>query len=250
VTAQRTTEAERPSNSGVVPDLNREWAGLVDEHRDLGGRWSGYDPLRAQSDLSAVLVAARDHPDSVLGALLDAASEGDQLASRVVLQAMLGRVVCMSARDVQRQVDDYVAALWCQIQTYPLARRPHRIPANLALDTLKALHREHRWLVRGEVVLWRPEAFTDEEFDAVLSQRTAGWSDDAGTQARAVLAAGRSLSLINDRSHAVLHTIYIDGLTGEAAAARHGMNVGTIRVQCWRAVQRLANHASALRDAA
>jgi hypothetical protein len=250
VTAERAALDDRRHDSGIIAELNREWAGLVVEHRDLGARWSGYDTLRGFASLSGVLAAARDHPDSVLGALLDAASGGDRLASRLVLQAMLGRVVCMSLRDVHRQVDDYVAALWCQIQTYPLARRPHRIPANLGLDTLKALHREHRWLVRGEVILWRPDAFTDENLDALLSQRTAGGSDDAAIQARAVLAAGRSLRLIDDRSHAVLHTIYIEGLTGEAAAARHDTNVGTIRVQCWRAVQRLANHAAELRDAA
>jgi DNA-directed RNA polymerase specialized sigma24 family protein len=250
VTGERAAEAERWSASGVILDLNREWAGLADDHLDLGARWSGYDVLRAQSALNAVLTAAREHPDAVLGALLDAASNGDQLASRVVLQAMLGRVVRMSGRDAQRQVDDYVAALWCQIRTYPLARRPQRIPANLALDTLKAVHREYRWLVQGEVVLWKPDDFTDEEFDAVMSQRVSDRADDAAIQARAVLAAGRSLRLITDRSHAVLHTVYIDGLNGAAAAARHDTNVGAIRVQCSRAVRRLADHADVLRDAA
>jgi hypothetical protein len=250
VTGQRATKADRRCDSGVIPNLNREWAGLVDEHRDLGARWCGYDALRARSALIAVLTAAREHPDAVLGALLDAASGGDQLASRVVLQAMLGRIVCMSARDAKRQVDDYVAELWCQIQTYPLARRPQRIPANLALDTLKALHREHRWLGRGEVSVWRPDDFTDEDFDAVESQRMRGGPDDAAIEARAVLAAGRSLSLITDRTHAVLHTVYIDGLSGDAAAARHNTRVGSIRVQCSRAVRRLADHAAVLRDAA
>ena len=250
MTGERATEVERRCDSGVISDLNREWAGLVDDYRDLGARWSGYDALRAQSALNAVLTAARERPDAVLGALLDAAANGDRLAPRVVFQAMLGRIVSMSGRDSQRQVDDYVAALWCQIQTYPLARRPQRIPANLALDTLKALHREHRWMVRGEVILWRPDDFSFEEFDAVVSQRMSERADDAAIQARAVLAAGRSLRLITDRSHAVLHTVYIDGLSGVAAAARHQTRIGTIRVQCSRAVRRLADHADVLRDAA
>jgi hypothetical protein len=241
---------DRRFNYAVTRDLNREWAGLLDDHRDLGDRWSDYDALGRCSALSAVLTAARERADPVLGALIDAGSRGDQLAPRVVLQAMLGRVICMSARDAKRQVDDYVAALWCQIQTYPLARRPQRIPANLALDTLKALHREHRWLTKGEVTLWQPNTFTDEDFDAVLSQRMPGGRDDAAIEARAVLAAGRSLSLITDRTHSVLHTVYIDGLSGAAAAARHDTNAGTIRVQCSRAVRRLADHAAVLRDAA
>jgi hypothetical protein len=248
---ERAATGPRACASGVIPDLNREWSVLVEEHRVLGGRWSAYDALRAHTALTGVLSAAREHPDAVLGALLHAASGGDELASRVVLQAMLGRIVCMSGRDPHRNVDDYVAALWCQIKTYPLARRPRRIPANLALDTLKALHREHRWLTKGEVVLCQPDAFTGEELDAVLAQRVSGrWGDDVAQEARDVLAAGRSLSLITDHTHAVLHAVYIEGLTSAAAAARHGTNVGWIRVRCSRAVKRLAEHASVLRDAA
>lgn len=250
MTVQRATMDERRSGSIVIQGLNHEWAGLVEEHRNLEARWSAYDALRADSALSAVLAATRERPDPVLGALLAAGSVGDRLASRVVLQAMLGRIICMSARDARRPVDDYVAALWCQIQTYPLARRPQRIPANLALDTLKALHREHRWLTKGEVTLWPPDAFTDDEFDSLLSQRLSRGIDDAEIEARDVLAAGRSLSLINDRIHAVLHTVYIDGLRGADAAARHNTNVGSIRVQCSRAVRRLADNAAVLRDAA
>jgi DNA-directed RNA polymerase specialized sigma24 family protein len=250
VTRERATIGDRRCASGVISELNREWARLVDEHGDLGDRWSGYDALRSCRALNAVLTAVREHPDRVLGDLLDAASGGDLMASRVVLQAMLGRIVCMSARDAQRQVDDYVAALWCQIQTYPLARRPQRIPANLALDTLKALHREHRWLTKGDVTLWQPDAFADDGLDPVLSRSLRREPDDAAIEARTVLAAGRSLSLITDHTHAVLHTVYIDGLSGAAAAARHDTKVGTIRVQCSRAVRRLADHATVLRDAA
>ena len=63
---------------------------------------------------------------------------GDQLAGRVVLQAVIGRMVRMAQRDPRAGIDDYLAQLWCAISSYPLQRRPVRIAANLSMDTLKA----------------------------------------------------------------------------------------------------------------
>ena len=45
---------------------------------------------------------------------------GDQLAGRVVLQALIGRMVRMAQRDPRAGIDDYLARLWCVINSYPL----------------------------------------------------------------------------------------------------------------------------------
>jgi hypothetical protein len=61
-----------------------------------------------------------------------------------VLQAMLGKAVrvagTMPRRDAIRGDREEapawaIAALWQAIATYPVARRPARVAANLALDT-------------------------------------------------------------------------------------------------------------------
>ena len=104
--------------------------------------------------LDDVLSVAGLNADPVLAALLSEASVGDQLAGRVVLQALIGRIVRMAQRDPRANIDDYLAHLWCVIGSYPLKRRPVRIAANLSMDTLKAVSRDRRWLERGDITLW------------------------------------------------------------------------------------------------
>ena len=143
----------------IVEALNRDWDELVHRHRGSLPGWSRrHEALVGYESLDLLLAAAQGHPDAIFGALLTEVSNGDQLAARVVLQAMLGRIVRMARRDPHAGVDDYIAALWCRIETYPLASRPYRIAANLSMDTLKAVHAERRWLREGEVTPWPPEA--------------------------------------------------------------------------------------------
>jgi len=83
--------------------------------------------------------AVRADPDAALLALLVLHRQGDAAAGRVVLQAMLGKLVRMAAPDPHATFGDFLGALWERIATYPIERRPRRVAANLALDTLKAL---------------------------------------------------------------------------------------------------------------
>jgi hypothetical protein len=112
----------------IVETLNRDWDELVDRHRGSVRGWSRrHGALAECRSLADVLLAARDQPDAVLGALLTEVSTGDQLAARVVLQAMLGRIIRMAGADPAAGVDDYVSALWCRIRSYPgRAAQPDR----------------------------------------------------------------------------------------------------------------------------
>jgi DNA-directed RNA polymerase specialized sigma24 family protein len=162
-----------------------------------------------------------------------------------VLQALLGRIIRMAGRDSWAGVGDYVAALWCQIQTYPLASRPVRIAANLSMDTLKAVHAEPRWLRHGEVTPWPPEAFWDERAGggADLAIR---WAERPVLSAELVLRAGRERALIDDSTHALLLSVYVHELSGAEAAERHWISPASVRVRCSRAVRQLAAHSSEL----
>src|SRR3954449_12847007 len=135
------TDADSPTD--IVARLNAEWewlqAAAEAEIEDWVHRALAFADCHGLDD---VLARIRRDPDPTLGLLLARCADGDQLAGRVVLQAMLGKLVRMGYRDAAAEVDDYVAALWLLIPAYPLARRPRRIAANLALDTLKAVRRE------------------------------------------------------------------------------------------------------------
>jgi DNA-directed RNA polymerase specialized sigma24 family protein len=229
----------------IVEALNRDWDELVYRHRGSLPGWSRqYEVLVEYQSLDDLLAAVQGHPDAILGALLTEVSNGDQLAGRVVLQALLGRIVRMAARDPVAGVDDYVAELWSRIRTYPLAARPDRIAANLSMDTLKAVHAERRWLRKGEVTPWPPEAFWDERSDRadVAAARDA----EPQLSAASVLQAGRDRALIDDLTHALLVSVYVHELNGLEAAERHWISPASVRVRCSRAVRRLAAHASEL----
>src|SRR5262249_3045407 len=83
-----------------------------------------------------------DAKDAVLLALLVRAPQ-EQLAGRVVLQAMLPGLKSLSGR-LARSVVSFeelwqilLACLWERIVTYPVDRRPSRVAANMLRDTLK-----------------------------------------------------------------------------------------------------------------
>ncbi|CAA9328067.1 MAG: hypothetical protein AVDCRST_MAG61-2733 [uncultured Friedmanniella sp.] len=231
----------------IVDALNREWASLVDSHAGAVPAWGGKVDL---ADLESVLAAARSGHDAVLRDLLSAVQAGNLLAGRTVLQALLGRLVRMARRDRTASVDEYVSALWCVLARYPLSSRPTRIAANLALDTLKAVHRDRQWMGRRPVAIW----LAGEDLEQVLDQLPGRDSGDPAVlpehSATDLIGAGRRLRLIDEPTSRLLHAVYVDGQSGVEAAARHGTTPGSLRVRCSRAVRRLSDHAGALAEAA
>lgn len=251
----RTSTARPSTSSGIVDALNHEWLGFDRDQAGTVRSWAGRHEVFARCrSVDDVLDVVRRPvtADTALHALLAEAAAGEQLAGRVVLQSMIGRMVQMAHRDVRAGVDDYVAALWCEIRTYPLALRPVRIAANLALDTLKSVHRDHRWLVRGEVTTWPPGELLDELCHLAGERASSGTGGVAGAEAeaQAVIATGRTLELIDEAAGSILTSVYLEGLTGAEAAERHHTSAGSIRVRCSRAVGRLAGAAGVLAEAA
>ncbi len=232
---------------GIVGALNREWRELERGHRGTAIRWASQHPaLAGRESLDDIVQAALRDSDAVLAALLvEVASRRDQLAARVVLQTLIGRMVRMALRDAWAGVDDYISALWCRIQTYPLGRRPTRIAANLSLDTLQLVSGERRRLRLGQVTPWPPETFRQFGDSSRRSADSAPYVDDRDLADR-ILRRGRLLDLIDDPTLALLTGVYLEGLTGEAAARRHHTSAGTIRVRCSRALTHLAAHADQL----
>jgi DNA-directed RNA polymerase specialized sigma24 family protein len=229
----------------LVEALDWEWHELVSSQRAAVTRWGDRHVAFALCrSLDDILSAVKLNSDPILGALLTEVSTGDRLAGRVVLQALIGRMVRMAQRDPRASVDDYLAALWGVINSYPLSRRPVRIAANLSLDTLKAVSSEHRWLRRGDVTLWPSGESLEELLEPVGLDGSAYDSlPPVDVEVARVLEAGGLLSLIDDSEAELLHSIYADGISGDRAARRFRLSEGTVRVRCSKAVRRLAAHA-------
>lgn len=242
----------RERSVGIVEALNLEWQGLDCDFRGDAEIWAArHQVLSGCRTLADVLAAVRRDGDAALHALLAEVANADQLAGRVVLQSLLGRMVRMAARDDRAGVDDYVAMLWCQIGAYPLERRPSSIAANLALDTLKAVRRERRWVIRGEVTTWPP----GDVFDGLCDQATSRMDGPPQSPADLVgaaelLAAAFELELIDQSTRSILTNVYLEGLKGVDVAQRHGTSAGSVRVRCSKAVRRMAAAAPALLEAA
>lgn len=194
--------------AATLAALDADWA-------DVQAR---YPELRPTERLAQV---AGD-PDAALWILLAEHAAGDPVAGQVVLRAMVGKLVRLAVCDPNARLDDYLAAAWERIATYPLVRR-HRVAANLALDTLKAVKREQRW---------GPTCVPADPGPAV--------------GADAVLAAATQLGLLEDGARRALEVVYVEGCSGPDAARRLGTTPGAVRVRCHRAVARLRDNAEKL----
>lgn len=204
--------------SSTLVSLNFEWDELV---RTTGApplSWRGFEALRGADDLDQLLQSIRQRPDATLAALLTLGADGDRLAWRVVLQAMLPKAVRLS-RGAEDRLTEAVSELWVAIAEYPLARRPRSIAANLAW-TLQ------RRLSPPPVVAMMP-ACGDPDADQTL-------------------ARARALGLIDAEHHRTLWLIYVLGLTSAAAAAELGISAELVRYRCSRSVRRLAGQADLL----
>lgn len=263
----------RRSRFALIDALNAEWAEyerdrqLAAGARSVIARWSSRHPaVRGCGTPADVLAAISSDPDPVLAALiaihqrfrLPGAPAGDQLAGRILLQTMLGKIVAMAARDRRHAVEDYVGQLWARLDSYPLARRPRRIAANLALDTLKAVTHDTAGPGRATTI---PVTTAELELAGLGHTAFAPGGLPAGPQtdladpvadltARRVLRTAQDLGLIDEPTRRLLLSVYADGLTSADAAARHGLTPSTVRFRCSKAIRRMAQHAMSIADAA
>lgn len=206
----------------TLADLNAEWAELVATSTATVADWVRRRPqLEPAADLGDLLDVIRARPDEAMGALLALGRDGEPLAWRVVLQAMLGKVVLLCRRH-PRRFDEAVSELWLAIAEYPLQRRPRSIAANLS------------WGLRRSL--------------AEPSQQSAPPPSvpEQDATAEATLHAARRLNLIDAETHRTLWLVYVAGLTSARAAAELGTTPELVRYRCSRSLRRLAGYADLL----
>jgi hypothetical protein len=210
-----------------VRALNREWNDVLAD-RPVPSWWYEQAPAAPES-LGAVLAAIPGDADGVLGRLLRLNAGGARLAGRVVVQAMIGKMVRFAAADPDNTVGDYLAELWLVIQGYPLTRRPQRIAANLALDTRRRVRAE-----RAAGTSVDPGSFDE-------------WPQEpADIDAATVVRTARQLGLLDPGSGACLGAVYALGLRSHEAAAQLAISADLVRWRNARSIRVLARHRTLL----
>ena len=228
----------------LVNRLDTEWAEISTQ--PLPDAWVGACvQLRPHRTLDDVLLAITADPDLVLGFLIGRAQAGDNLAGRVALQSMLGKLVKMSRTGIAQRtrfaVNDLVTHLWLTIGCYPLQQRPRSIAANLALDSLKAAQREWRAGHSAEVPM--PTGDVEDLLGSFeLEDRLT---------VDALIDAAFQLRLITEPTRDILVAVYgAEELTGDVAAKRWNCTPAAIRSRCrWAVREYLAPLARDLQSA-
>lgn len=218
--------------------LNAEWCSLATSRPcgPTGIAWASITPLlqvQQVGELVQMLTDGSRGPqqcDELLWPLLKLAVEGDELAARTVLQAMLGVFSRLGHRARLRGLDDpaetALEALWSAILTYPLHRR-QRVAANLA----------------GEALGMLPMA------DHHLEPRPAPVHEDSPAQeaqapdteeAAALLLWARRHRVLNAAELELLTEVYMHGTPSAAVATAQGLSDVATRKRLSRATSKLA----------
>lgn len=202
--------------------------------------WRAKEPALARFPDAAALLrfmrgpGSRVEKDAVLCSLL-AWAKDESIGARVVLEAIRPGLLNLSARIMRdaREREElrstiYLAA-WEGIRSYPLARRPHRVAANLLLDamhrTLVELGRESAWLAsRSLASLESQDGEEPEQIDAGVDSLL-----EAAVRAGAVSA---------DEAEAILAS-RIDGMDLADLARCAGVSYNAMKVRRQRAERRL-----------
>ncbi|MGH2949463.1 MAG: hypothetical protein ACRDPC_24950 [Solirubrobacteraceae bacterium] len=226
-----------------VAQLERDWRREIasPELAACFARWRAQEPaLRPFTGPAGVLGFLRrsargEAQDAVLRALLSRARD-DVAAGRLVLHALLPGLKRLSARllvDTREQEELWSALLacaWQRIRTYPVARRPRRVAANLLLDTLHDAVAAHRVAVRARA-----------ELDVVPARLPVGGPqierDVEAVMARAVRAGAVTAAEVE----LILRT-RIDGVSLVSLARSEGVTYDALRVRRRRAERRLLLH--------
>lgn len=234
-------QRREPSVISTLPIdiLDRDWQRELSSPRlriQFSG-WRDAEPaLRRFRDPHAVLRflrrgGASPYKDEVLCALLRRARV-ESAAARVVLEAMMpglknlaGRLLA-DASEREELWSALLACAWERICTYPVERRPRKVPANLLLDsmgdTLTVLSRGRRAATRATGLSRHLEAPPAESIgvDAVL---------DASVSAGAITREEAELILATR----------VDGASLGVLAPRLGVSFDTLKHRRWRAERRL-----------
>ena len=227
----------------VLPSLSRQLHRWGSTEIALGGIETLQDVITRLDE------GDRAEDDRLLAALVRLAHSGQVMAGRIVLQAMLPKLVKISrttgstSSETQSREDRchvIVATFWTVMAGYPIHRRTTKVAAGLALDTLHELTRDLRRPTRDIPV--DPLEASDRFAVLTAVDPTAtvgGLSSDADLLE--VIAWGVDVDVISGEDAAVLTRVYVPdpGIRTADVAAAMGLTTEALRQRCSRARRRL-----------
>ena len=231
--------------------LNSDWAALCEANagRPLPPSWAEQLPeralppcTRAANQLDDLRDLVRERDDDIACGLLRLIQTGDHLAGRVIVQALLPRLWSMSRRDPRHDMGDYVDVAWTRLLTYPVDQRTQSVLVNIALDCLKLVTRQDGCRRRETCVTWLTEPATP--VPARVNQPLWGDADTSSVRdyVDALLDLADRDGWASPKATAVLRSVYIDGMSGHEAAARHAISHDMVRYHCSHTIKSLRTH--------
>lgn len=221
----------------VLVALDTEWrrlaTGPLARRRLI--RWSCSQPaLAGLRDFTAVLERRRDpaSANDVLAALAVLAPD-DELAARVLLQAMIPGLVRLAQTagwDDPSAIDELVSLAWERIRTYPTSRHGS-VAANVLWDCRKR-YRRHRLI----------EAPKSIPLDAIDIAELSAEGVEETVVGRAVLAdlcGAHRDGVISDSAFALIVRTRLDGESLGDLAVEESVTVHRLAQRRWRAERRL-----------
>jgi hypothetical protein len=168
-----------------------------------------------------VLQSVRFNPDLVLGELIEACQAGDALAGRVIVQALLPKVILMSTSNPYPPVEHILSALWIRIARYRLDKRPRSIAANLVLDA-------------------RKDAVAECQVRVTVPPHHDG-TDDIQVVAE-IIDTAIHLGLATPQSLSIVKKVYMDGMPSSQVAQFYHMTPDAVRRRCCDTIRRLRDN--------
>jgi DNA-directed RNA polymerase specialized sigma24 family protein len=219
--------------------LEQEWRSLQPRLGALYRAWRAAEPALARFETPLGLLrflrtpGAASAKDDALAALLRHAVS-EPLAGRLLLEALLpglkalARRVLLDPSEREAVWALLLACAWERIVTYPLARRPRKIAANILLDALNA--------TVATLAVERARAAELTEREAVTrSERPGLASGDVETLLAEAVRAG---AIRRDEGSLVLASRF-EGRTLKDLAAGAGTEYNTMKLRRQRAERRL-----------
>ncbi|AMS04116.1 RNA polymerase sigma factor [Acidipropionibacterium acidipropionici] len=214
----------------TAADLNIEWDSL----QDSPVTWTDCPELLHAVTAGDALALIGAFPDPILAFLIDRTQRGDELAGRTICQAFLGKLITMAAkaraRGIPDALDDCLASMWLTITDYPLDRRPTKIAANLVMDVHQ--HTLAHWMTPTD-----PHEVPVPPSVALDTVPPQPPTEDL--TAPDIIALARQHHWISPAQANLLTEVYVDGMSGAQAAARHSCRPATVRSQCRHGVAKL-----------
>ena len=160
----------------------RSWRNQKVIERELK-EWCSQEPDLlgiTPTELTQPLTGSYSHRDSVQLALVRLAQQRVQLAGLVVLAQLTPALISLArlvsrrglCRDLQTEYD-VISLAWETVMLYPVDRRPHKIAANIKLDTLHRLTSTSKSATEFPLLRYEEVTLTRPHISVAVSGETA-----------------------------------------------------------------------------